>query len=155
MKKINKKDFVASKDPILMTSGKMLATLRRLQGFTQAELAKRVRMTQANISNMELGRQQIGRDRALILAKALKVHPAVIMFPNYQAKEAITHNVQESITYESPEPAILSTRSEGIDYGLLDWQIHISREMAFLVPNAITNSVQKREAQRIVDWRGR
>ena len=33
---------------------------------------------------MESGRQQIGRERALVLAKALKVHPAIIMFPNYQ-----------------------------------------------------------------------
>jgi len=41
-------------------------------------------MTQDNISSMETGRQQIGRDRAITLAEALKAHPAVIMFPNYQ-----------------------------------------------------------------------
>ena len=87
MKKINKKDFVAGTDPISLTPGEMLATLRNLQGLTQAELAKMTKMTQANISNMESGRQQIGRERALILAKALKVHPAVIMFPNYKVAE--------------------------------------------------------------------
>lgn len=84
MKRINKKEFVKAKDIISMSPGEMLATLRRLQGMTQAELAKLSKMTQANISSMESGRQQIGRDRALALAKALKVHPAVIMFPNYQ-----------------------------------------------------------------------
>lgn len=84
MKKINKKDFITSEDPVSMTPGEMLATLRNLQGFTQSILAKKSGMTQANISSMESGRQQIGRDRALVLAKALKVHPAVIMFPNYQ-----------------------------------------------------------------------
>lgn len=84
MKKINKKEFVGAKDTISMTPGEMLATLRHLQGMTQSELAKLSKMTQANISSMESGRQQIGRDRALALAKALKVHPAVIMFPNYQ-----------------------------------------------------------------------
>lgn len=84
MKKINVKDFRAGADSITMEPGEMLATLRKLQGMTQAALAKKTRMTQANISNMESGRQQIGRDRALVLAKALKVHPAVIMFPNYQ-----------------------------------------------------------------------
>lgn len=67
-----------------MTLGQMLATLRQLQDLTQAELAKRAKLTQTNISSMESGRQQIGRDRALALAKALKVHPAVIMFPHYQ-----------------------------------------------------------------------
>ncbi len=88
MKKINKKDFISGHDPIEMTPGEMLATLRQLQGLTQNELAQKTGMTQANISSMESGRQQIGRDRALELAKALKVHPAVIMFPNYKVEEA-------------------------------------------------------------------
>lgn len=87
MKKIKKSDFVAAKDVVAMTPGQMLATLRQLQELTQAELAKRAKMTQANISSMESGRQQIGRDRALTLAKALKVHPAVIMFPHYQVMD--------------------------------------------------------------------
>lgn len=87
MKKIKKSDFVAAKDVVAMTPGQMLATLRQLQELTQAELAKRAKMTQANISSMESGRQQIGRDRALALAKALKVHPAVIMFPHYQVMD--------------------------------------------------------------------
>lgn len=88
MKKLNLKDFVAGYDPVSMEPGEMLATLRQLQGLTQAALAKKARMTQANISSMESGRQQIGRDRALVLAKALKVHPAVIMFPNYRVVAA-------------------------------------------------------------------
>lgn len=87
MKKFNKKDFVAGNDPIAMTPGEMLATLRQLQGLTQSELARLCGMTQANISSLESGRQQIGRDRAIALAKALKVHPAVIMFPNYNIEE--------------------------------------------------------------------
>lgn len=87
MKKFNKMDFVTGEDSISMTPGEMLATLRNLQELTQVDLAKLTGMTQANISNMETGRQQIGRDRALVLAKALQVHPAVIMFPNYKVEE--------------------------------------------------------------------
>jgi transcriptional regulator with XRE-family HTH domain len=87
MKRINKSDFVKGQDPIAVSPGEMLATLRQLQGLTQSELAKKAKMTQANISSMESGRQQIGRDHAIALAKVLKVHPAVIMFPNYQLKE--------------------------------------------------------------------
>lgn len=87
MKRINKNDFIRGQDSIIISPGEMLATLRQLQGLTQSELAKKTRMTQANISSMESGRQQIGRDRAITLAKALKVHPAVIMFPNYQLEE--------------------------------------------------------------------
>lgn len=88
LKKIHKRDFVTGSDPILMEPGEMLATLRQLQDLTQSKLARLTGMTQANISNMESGRQQIGRDRALVLAQALKVHPAVILFPNYQVIDA-------------------------------------------------------------------
>ena len=84
MKKIVKRDYVVGDDPVSMTPGQMLAVLRNLQGFTQNELAKKTKMTQANISSLESGRQQIGRERAVVLAKALRVHPAVIMFPNYR-----------------------------------------------------------------------
>ena len=84
MKKLNKKDFTLNNDPISVSPGEMLSTLRTLQELTQTELGELTGMSQANISNMESGRQQIGRERALVLAKALKVHPAVIMFPNYR-----------------------------------------------------------------------
>lgn len=87
MKRINKNDFIKGQDPIAVSPGEMLATLRQLQDLTQNELAQKAKMSQANISSMESGRQQIGRDRAIALAKALKVHPAVIMFPNYQIEE--------------------------------------------------------------------
>ncbi len=87
MKKINKKDFVIANDSTSMSPGEMLTTLRNLQELTQSDLAEMAGMTQANISSMESGRQQIGRDRALVLAKALKVHPAVIMFPNYHVQD--------------------------------------------------------------------
>lgn len=82
MKRINKKDFIRAVDHTKMTPGGMLATLRKLQGLTQEDLAKKSGMTQANISSMESGRQQIGRERALVLAEALNVHPAVILFPS-------------------------------------------------------------------------
>lgn len=87
MKKINKKNFISAADSVTLSPGEMLATLRNLQELTQSELAQKTGMTQANISSMESGRQQIGRDRAIVLAKALKVHPAVIMFPNYKVIE--------------------------------------------------------------------
>lgn len=87
MKRLNKKDFATAEDPIEMTPGAMLTTLRELQDFSQKDLADLTGMSQANISNIECGRQKIGRERALVLAKALKVHPAVILFPNYQIEQ--------------------------------------------------------------------
>jgi transcriptional regulator with XRE-family HTH domain len=85
---INKKDFVKAKVNISITPGQMLKTLRELQGLSQQELAKMTGITQSNISSLETDARQIGRERALVLAKALKVHPAVILFPDYDVAEA-------------------------------------------------------------------
>ncbi len=82
-----KKDFVKAKINISMTPGEMLRTVRELQGMSQGELAAIAGMSQSNISALETNARQIGRERALVLAKALKVHPAVILFPDFDIKE--------------------------------------------------------------------
>jgi len=81
--KINKNEFVCAKVNRLITPGEMLQTLRELQEFTQKDLAAQTGISQSNISAMENNVSQIGRDRALALAKVLKVHPAVILFPDF------------------------------------------------------------------------
>lgn len=52
------------------------------------ELAKISGLPQSTISGMESGRINIGVERAKILAKALRVHPAVIVFPGWDVSEA-------------------------------------------------------------------
>ncbi len=84
---MNKKNFIKAKVNINVTPGEMLKTLRELQGFSQKELADIAGMSQSNISALETNIRNIGRERALILAKALKVHPAVILFPNFTMEE--------------------------------------------------------------------
>ncbi|HJP18422.1 MAG TPA: helix-turn-helix transcriptional regulator [Nitrospinota bacterium] len=84
---MNKNNFIKAKVNINVTPGEMLKTLRELQGFSQKELADITGMSQSNISALETNTRNIGRDRALILAKALKVHPAVILFPNFTMEE--------------------------------------------------------------------
>ena len=80
---LNKKDFVRARVNRKITPGEMLRTLRELQELTQKDLADATNISQSNISAMENNASQIGRDRALVLAKALKVHPAVILFPDF------------------------------------------------------------------------
>jgi transcriptional regulator with XRE-family HTH domain len=58
--------------------------LRVLKEWTQEELAKRSGITSTNISLLENGRIDIGKKRAEQLAKAFNVHPAIIMFPEYE-----------------------------------------------------------------------
>lgn len=85
---MNTKDFGPAKVNVSITPGEMLKTLRELQELTQNQLAEATGISQANISNMETNARNIGRDRALVLAKALRVHPAVILFPDYQVEAA-------------------------------------------------------------------
>ena len=79
----NKDTFVKAKVNISIAIGEMLKTLRKLQGLSQKQLSEITGMSQSNISALETNIRNIGRDRALVLAKALKVHPAVILFPDY------------------------------------------------------------------------
>jgi len=85
--KINKKDFVRARVNISISPGEMLKTLRELQEMTQEQLAKLSGIPQSNISALESGARQIGRERALVLARVLKVHPAVILFPDFDVDE--------------------------------------------------------------------
>ena len=78
-----KKGLVRAKVNRKITPGEMLRTLRELQELTQKELADGTGISQSNLSAMENNVSQIGRDRALALAKVLKVHPAVILFPDF------------------------------------------------------------------------
>ncbi len=85
--KIDKKLFQRAKPNIKITPGEMLKTLRELQGLTQADLSKLTKIPQSNISALESGSRQLGRERALVFASALHVHPAVILFPDFDTKK--------------------------------------------------------------------
>lgn len=87
MKKFNKKDFVKARVNTSINPSEMLRTLRELQEMSQKELADASGIPQSNISALETGARQIGRERALALAKALKVHPAVILFPDFDINQ--------------------------------------------------------------------
>ena len=61
--------------------------LRELKGWTQEELSKQCEINATNISMLENDRLDIGKRRAEQLAQAFNVHPAIIMFPEYEAEE--------------------------------------------------------------------
>lgn len=66
-----------------ITPGEALKMLRELQGLTQADLSKLTGISQSNISALESNVRQMGRERAIVFAKALKIHPAVLLFPDF------------------------------------------------------------------------
>ena len=85
--KSHKSAFSAAKSHAVLTTGETIRMLRELKGWTQAELARRSGIRVTNISLLENERIEIGKKRAEQLAKAFDIHPAIIMFPEYEAKE--------------------------------------------------------------------
>lgn len=80
---LHKKEFLKARVHQAITPGKALKMLRELQGLSQNDLAHLTGMSQSNISALESDVRQFGRDRALVLAKVLHVHPAVLLFPDF------------------------------------------------------------------------
>ena len=78
-----KKDLNIAGSSILMSPGAMVRALRELKGWSQIKLAEETGISQANISAIENGRVEIGKQRAIVMAEALNVHPASIMFADY------------------------------------------------------------------------
>jgi len=55
-----------------------------LQGFSQNELARLSGIPQATLSAIENDRVRFGVERAKVLARALRCHPAVLVFPGWE-----------------------------------------------------------------------
>ncbi|MCB1145015.1 MAG: helix-turn-helix transcriptional regulator [Leptospiraceae bacterium] len=81
-------NFVPAKTRLEISPGQSMRIIRELQELSQNELAKLSGLPQSTISGMESGRINIGVERAKVLAKALRVHPAVIVFPGWEVNVA-------------------------------------------------------------------
>jgi len=87
MKSSKKKDFRPAKAHAKLSTGEVIRLLRELKEWSQADLAERSGISATNLSLLEHNKVEIGKRRAEQLAKAFDVHPAIIMFPEYEAKE--------------------------------------------------------------------
>jgi len=77
------KDFKPAKRHINVSVGESVKILRELQEFSQNELADICGIPQSTISAIENDRVQLGVERTKALARALRCHPAVILFPGW------------------------------------------------------------------------
>ena len=85
--KTSKTAYGPAKAHSVLTTGETIRMLRELKGWTQADLARRSGISVTNISLLENEKIEIGKKRAEQLAKSFDIHPAIIMFPEYEAKE--------------------------------------------------------------------
>ena len=87
MKKISLTDFSPARQHARLSTGETIRMLRELKSWTQDELARRSGISATNLSALENDKVEIGKKRVEQLAKAFNVHPAIIMFPDYEALE--------------------------------------------------------------------
>ena len=87
-KKMKSSSYVPSRVRVVLTPGDSVRVARELQEMTQAELAQASGIPQPTISSIESGRVTLGAERAEKLARALRVHPAVLLWPNWNEDAA-------------------------------------------------------------------
>jgi transcriptional regulator with XRE-family HTH domain len=63
--------------------------MRELQELSQNQLSALSGIPQATISAIENDRVKLGVERAKALARALKCHPSVLVFPGWQLPQAV------------------------------------------------------------------
>ena len=78
------KQFHAAKTRVRISVGESVRIVRELQGLSQNQLAERTGIPQSTLSAIENDRVRLGVERAKALARALKCHPAVLVFPGWQ-----------------------------------------------------------------------
>ncbi len=83
------KNYRKAKKTIDVSVGESVRIMRELQELSQTDLAKLTGIPQSTISGIENDRIHIGVERAKVLARALKCHPAVLVFPGWEIKESV------------------------------------------------------------------
>ena len=78
-------DYKWAKRSIEVSVAESIKILRKLQKLSQNELAELTGIPQSTISAIENDRVQLGVERAKVLGRALQCHPAVLVFPGWDA----------------------------------------------------------------------
>jgi transcriptional regulator with XRE-family HTH domain len=78
------KEYRPAKRRIAVSVGESVRIIRELQELSQNELARLTGIPQTAISAIENDRVRLGVERAQVLARALKCHPGVLVFPGWE-----------------------------------------------------------------------
>jgi len=76
-------DYREAKKQVDVSPGESVRILRELQELSQSELSTLTGIPQSTISAIENERVNLGVERAKVLARALRCHPAVLVFPGW------------------------------------------------------------------------
>lgn len=81
-------DYRPAKKRIEVSVGESVRIIRELQEMSQNELATATGIPQSTISAIENDRVNLGVERAKQLARVLKCHPAVLVFPGWDVSKS-------------------------------------------------------------------
>ena len=77
------KDYRLAQKQVDISVGESLRIMRELQELSQNQLAELTGIPQSTLSAIENDRVNLGVERAKVLARILKCHPAVLVFPGW------------------------------------------------------------------------
>lgn len=80
-------DYRKARKTVDVSIGESVRILRELQELSQSDLARLTGIPQSTISAIENDRVNLGVQRAKTLARALKCHPAVLVFPGWDVRQ--------------------------------------------------------------------
>ena len=80
-------EYRKAKRQVEVTIGESVRIIRELQGMSQNELSAASGIPQSTISAVERDRINLGVERAKQLARALKCHPSVLVFPGWNVEQ--------------------------------------------------------------------
>jgi len=80
-------EYRKAKRHIAVSPGESVKIIRELQELSQNDLAAASGIPQSTISAIERERINLGVKRAKLLARALRCHPAVLVFPGWDIQK--------------------------------------------------------------------
>lgn len=80
-------DYQESHTRKKVSVGESVRIIRELQELSQNELSNLTGIPQSTLSAIEHDKINLGVERAKVLARALKVHPAVLVFPGWDIEQ--------------------------------------------------------------------
>lgn len=83
------KDYKETQKRIDVSSGESVRIIRELQTLSQNELSSLTGIPQSTLSAIEHDKIKLGVERAKVLARALKCHPAVLVFPGWNVNHEV------------------------------------------------------------------
>jgi len=77
-------EYRPAKKRVSVSVGESVRIIREFQELSQNQLSQLTGIPQTTISAIENDRVRLGVERAKVLARALKCHPAVLVFPGWE-----------------------------------------------------------------------